>query len=106
LNFNDFYSHNKIQEHFITQGKICNGVNAINNYLFKYITLYNFILFQKSGRYTLLFRRDAVSPPWIRGSAAVKSIKSYIRLTGDTMLVTLDTMSEILLFLLATAKLD
>jgi hypothetical protein len=33
LNFNDFYSHNKIQEHFITPRKICNGMNAINNYL-------------------------------------------------------------------------
>jgi hypothetical protein len=30
---------NKIQEHFITQRKICNGMNATNNYLFKYITL-------------------------------------------------------------------
>jgi hypothetical protein len=39
LNFNDFYSHNKIQEHFITPRKICNGMNATNNYLFKYITL-------------------------------------------------------------------
>jgi hypothetical protein len=37
LNFNDFYSHNKIQEHFITPRKICNDMNAINNYLFKYI---------------------------------------------------------------------
>jgi hypothetical protein len=33
LNFNDFYSHNKIQEHFITQRKICNGMNATNIYL-------------------------------------------------------------------------
>jgi hypothetical protein len=33
LNFNDFYSHTKIQEHFITLGKICNGMNATNNYL-------------------------------------------------------------------------
>jgi hypothetical protein len=39
LNFDDFYLHNKIQEHFITQRKIRNGMNAINNYLFKYITL-------------------------------------------------------------------
>jgi hypothetical protein len=39
LNFNDFYSHNKIQEHFITPRKICNGMNATNNYLFKYLTL-------------------------------------------------------------------
>jgi hypothetical protein len=39
LNFNDFYSHNKIQEHFITPRKICNGMNVTNNYLFKYITL-------------------------------------------------------------------
>jgi hypothetical protein len=38
-NFNDFYSHNKIQDHFVTPRKICNGMNAINNYLFKYITL-------------------------------------------------------------------
>jgi hypothetical protein len=38
LSFNDF-SHNKIQEHFITPRKICNGMNATNNYLFKYITL-------------------------------------------------------------------
>jgi hypothetical protein len=37
--FFSFYSHNKIQEHFITPGKICNGMNARNNYLFKYITL-------------------------------------------------------------------
>jgi hypothetical protein len=39
LDFNDFYSHNKIQEHFITPRKICNGMNATNKYLFKYITL-------------------------------------------------------------------
>jgi hypothetical protein len=39
LNFNDFCSHNKIQEHFITPRKICNDMNATNNYLFKYITL-------------------------------------------------------------------
>jgi hypothetical protein len=26
LDFNDFYSHNKIQEHFITPRKICNGM--------------------------------------------------------------------------------
>jgi hypothetical protein len=39
FNFNDFYSHNKIQEHFITPRKICNDMNAPNNYLFKYITL-------------------------------------------------------------------
>jgi hypothetical protein len=39
LDFNDFYSHNKIQEHFITPRKICNGMNLTNNYLFKYITL-------------------------------------------------------------------
>jgi hypothetical protein len=39
LNFNDFYLHNKIQEHFITPRKICNDMNAINIYLFKYITL-------------------------------------------------------------------
>jgi hypothetical protein len=39
LNFNNFYSHNKIQEHFITPRKICNGMNATNNYLFKYISL-------------------------------------------------------------------
>jgi hypothetical protein len=39
LNFNDFYSHKKIQEHFITLRKICNSMNEINNYLFKYITL-------------------------------------------------------------------
>jgi hypothetical protein len=39
LNLNNFYSHNKIQEHFITPRKICNGMNATNNYLFKYITL-------------------------------------------------------------------
>jgi hypothetical protein len=39
LKFNDFYSHNKIQEHFITPRKICNDMNATNNYLFKYITL-------------------------------------------------------------------
>jgi hypothetical protein len=39
LNFNDFYSHSKIQEHFITPRKICNSMNATNNYLFKYITL-------------------------------------------------------------------
>jgi hypothetical protein len=39
LDFNDFYSHNKLQEHFITPRKICNGMNATNNYLFKYITL-------------------------------------------------------------------
>jgi hypothetical protein len=39
LNFNDFYSHNKIQEHFITPRKICNDMNATNYYLFKYITL-------------------------------------------------------------------
>jgi hypothetical protein len=46
LNFNDFYSHNKIQEHFITQRKICNDMNATNNYLFKYITLQNSIPFK------------------------------------------------------------
>jgi hypothetical protein len=39
LNFNDFYTHTKIQEHFITQRKICNSMNATNNYLFKYIIL-------------------------------------------------------------------
>jgi hypothetical protein len=39
LNFNDFYSYNKIQEHFITPRKICNGKNATNNYLFKDITI-------------------------------------------------------------------
>jgi hypothetical protein len=39
LNFNDFYSHNKIQAHFITPRKICNGMNGTNNYLFKYIAL-------------------------------------------------------------------
>jgi hypothetical protein len=39
LSFNDFYSHNKMQEHFITPRKICNGMNATNNYLFNYITL-------------------------------------------------------------------
>jgi hypothetical protein len=39
LNFNDFYSLNKIQEHFITPRKICNNMNATKNYLFKYITL-------------------------------------------------------------------
>jgi hypothetical protein len=39
LNFNDLYSYNKIQEHFITPRKICNGMNATNNYLFKYISL-------------------------------------------------------------------
>jgi hypothetical protein len=33
LNFNDLYSHNKIQEHFITPRKICNDMNATNNYL-------------------------------------------------------------------------
>jgi hypothetical protein len=26
LDFNDFYSHNKIQEHFITPRKICNSM--------------------------------------------------------------------------------
>jgi hypothetical protein len=31
LNFNNFYSHNKIQEHFITPRKICNYMNAKNN---------------------------------------------------------------------------
>jgi hypothetical protein len=49
LDFNDFYSHNKIQEHFITPRKICNGMNATNNYLFKYIILYNSILFENQG---------------------------------------------------------
>jgi hypothetical protein len=39
LNFDDFYSQKKIQEHFTTQRKICNGVNVTNNYLFKYIVL-------------------------------------------------------------------
>jgi hypothetical protein len=33
LNFNDLYSHNKLQEHFITPRKICNDMNATNNYL-------------------------------------------------------------------------
>jgi hypothetical protein len=33
LNFNDFYSHNKIQEHFITPRKICNAMNGTNDYL-------------------------------------------------------------------------
>jgi hypothetical protein len=33
LNFNDFYSHNKLQEHFITSRKICNDMNVANNYL-------------------------------------------------------------------------
>jgi hypothetical protein len=46
LNFNDFYSHNIIQEHFITPRKVCKGMNATNNYLFKYITLSNSILFK------------------------------------------------------------
>jgi hypothetical protein len=32
LNFNDFYSHNKLQEHFINPRKICNGMNATINY--------------------------------------------------------------------------
>jgi hypothetical protein len=49
LNFNDFYSHNKIQEHFITPRKICNGMNATNKYLFKYISLQNSILFKNQG---------------------------------------------------------
>jgi hypothetical protein len=49
LNFNDFYSRNKIQEHFITPRKICNGMNATNNYLFKYIALQNSILFRNQG---------------------------------------------------------
>jgi hypothetical protein len=49
LIFNDFYSHNKIQEHFITPRKICNSMNATNNFLFKYITLKNSILFQNQG---------------------------------------------------------
>jgi hypothetical protein len=39
LDFNDFYLHNKIQEHFITPRKICNDMNKTNSYLFKYITL-------------------------------------------------------------------
>jgi hypothetical protein len=30
---------NQIQEHIITPRKICNGMKATNNYLFKYITL-------------------------------------------------------------------
>jgi hypothetical protein len=38
-NFDDFYSQNKIQEHFTTPGKLCNGMNATNNHLFKYITV-------------------------------------------------------------------
>jgi hypothetical protein len=49
LNFNDFYSHNKIQEHFIRPRKIYNGMNATNDYLFKYITLLNSILFENQG---------------------------------------------------------
>jgi hypothetical protein len=37
--FHNFCSQNKIQEHFITPRKICNGMNVTNNYLFKYIAL-------------------------------------------------------------------
>jgi hypothetical protein len=32
LNLNNFYSHNKLQEHFITPRKICNDMNAAINY--------------------------------------------------------------------------
>jgi hypothetical protein len=62
LNFNDFYSHNKIQEHFITPRKICNGMNATNNYLFKYITVYNSILFQNQGVTPDIVRSSKSSP--------------------------------------------
>jgi hypothetical protein len=35
LNFDDFYSHNKMQEHFTTQGKICIDMKCNkHNYLF------------------------------------------------------------------------
>jgi hypothetical protein len=49
LNFNDFYSHNKIQEHFITPRKVCNGMNATIKYLFKYIS-YRILLFLRKNR--------------------------------------------------------
>jgi hypothetical protein len=51
LNFNDFYSHNKIQEHFITPRKVCNGMNAIIKYLFKYINYRILFFFGKIGCY-------------------------------------------------------
>jgi hypothetical protein len=51
LNFNDFYSHNKIQEHFITPRKVCNDMNAIIKYLFKYINYRILFFFGKIGCY-------------------------------------------------------
>jgi hypothetical protein len=53
LNFNDFYSHNKIHEHFITLRKICNGMNATNNYLRK-SHLTEFCSFTKIRQYNNL----------------------------------------------------